>query len=285
MIPLFAPEGTPTPGQQRWLQLLHISASNARLATRHSEPDFGYYDIHKAIFGLLETAPIKHHWCDALYGFLTRLDFQHVHHPERIDHVLARWARLPTLDEKDSLREGNIVGLSRKDELRCLIATLYGGEGQRDAADIALRCAYYAKGYLTVKDMEAGYEKDGDVFTFAANLNTQTHWNRDLRRLMEEKYLNRTITGEDYFDGEITRGWLRGRWRWYDEQLQKKWPNLIPPVSQELATEPTSKALDTVRSSIVELQKELQKGLTTLLRALVIAGAIILAILIYLRSK
>lgn len=102
---------------------------------------------------------------------------------------------------------------------------------------------------------------------------------------MEEKYLNRTITGEDYFDGEITRGWLRGRWRWYDEQLQKKWPNLIPPVSQELATEPTSKALDTVRSSIVELQKELQKGLTTLLRALVIAGAIILAILIYLRSK
>jgi hypothetical protein len=270
--------------EQQWLRLIYISASNARLVTEYDYsdmPDSDYYSIHKAIFGLLGTAPVNYHWLRALYHLLDQLDFQNVHLPGRIDQVLARWSQLPTSDKKDNLGEGYYTSLPIKDEFRCFIAALYGRgfanndiilHGRPDATDIALRCAYYGRGNLTAKDMEAGHKKDEDVFTFAAILNTRTHQFRDLRRLMEEEYL-----GDD-----MTHRWLR-----YDEQLRKKWPDSIPSALRELATEIAPKPVDTVQSSI----KELQKGLTTLttrvseLRALVIFSAIMLAILIYILSK
>ena len=244
-------------------------------------PNSDYYSIHKAIFGLIETAPVNYHWLRALYHLLDQLDLQNVHLPSRIDRVLARWAQLPTSNKKDDLEEGYYTGLPIKDEFRCFIAALYGRgfanneiilHGQRDATDIALRCAYYGRGNLTAKDMEASHEKDKDAFTFAAILNTRTHQLRDLRRLMEEEYLG----------GDMVLRWLR-----YDDQLRKKWPNSIPPASRDLENETASKPLDTLQSSITELQK----GLTTLttrvsaLRALVIFSAIMLAILSYILSK
>jgi hypothetical protein len=44
---------------ERWLKLIYLSASNARLGTEHEypdSPDMGHYSIHKSIFELLETA-------------------------------------------------------------------------------------------------------------------------------------------------------------------------------------------------------------------------------------
>lgn len=269
---------------ERWLHLIYMSASNARLMTQHNSddmPDMGHYSIHKAIFQLLETAPLKYEWLRALYNLLDRLDFQQVHSPEQIDLVLSRWAQLPVPKENDSLGEGYWTGLTIKEEFRCFIAALYGRGfankrtvvlGRSDDTDVALRCAYYGNGDLTVKDMEAAYKRDEGVFTFAAMLNARTHSRRDLRRLMEEEYLG----------GEISQRWLR-----YDEQIRKTRPNSIPPVSEELAAEATSQPLDAVRSSLLDLQK----GLTALsnrlseLRNLVILGAIILAILIYFRVR
>ena len=130
------------------------------------------------------------------------------------------------------------------------------------------------------KDMTAGYEKDGPVFTFAAMLNSRVHQRRDLRKLMEEDYLN--------LDDQMTRRWLK-----YDEQVRKTRPN-TPPVSQELLTEIVAKPIDATHSSITELRSsttELQGQLTTLttrvagMRSLMIVGLIILAILIYFRFR
>ena len=269
--------------EERWEQLVYMSASNARLITEYEYtdmPDSGHYGIHKSIFGLLETAPVNYHWLRTLYHLLDQLDFRQVHAAERIDHVLGRWAQLPTSKEKDSLEEGYYTTLHIRDEFRCLMAALYGRgfannktvlHGNRDADDVALRCAYYAKGELTAKDMEAGHKKDRAVFTFAAILNSRIHQRRELRKLMEDEYL----------DGDLARRWLR-----YDEQLRKAWPHL-PPASGELAVETETKPPDAIQSSITELQK----GLATLttrvseLRQLMIVGAIILAIMIYFRSK
>ena len=79
----------------------------------------------------------------------------------------------------------------------------------------------YAEHSLTAKDMEEGYKKDGAAFTFAAILNTYVHRVRTLRNLMEEEYL------EDAAAALIDRAYLAQRWREYDEQLRKKWPNSI----------------------------------------------------------
>lgn len=270
--------------EDRWQQLIYMSASNARLVTEYEYsdmPDTGHYGIHKEIFGLLEMAPVNYHWLRTLYHLLDQLELQQVHAAERIDNVLSRWAQLATPEKKDSLEEGYYTTLPIRDEFRCFIAALYGRgfannktilHGNRNADDVALRCAYYGRGELSAKDMEAGHKKDKDVFAFAAALNPRVHQRRELRKLMEDEYLG----------GDMARRWLR-----YDEQLRKKWPNWTPPVSEELAADVATKPIDPVRLSITELQK----GLTALttrvseLRQIVIVGAIVLAILIYFRFK
>jgi hypothetical protein len=173
--------------------------------------------------------------------------------------------------------EGYYTALPLRDELRCFIAALYGRgfsngksilHGNRNASDVAVRCAYYGKGELTAKDIEAGIEKDGAVFTFAATLNERIHKRRDLRKLMEDEYLH---------DDDMIRRWLK-----YDEQIRRKWPNSIPTASVELAVGSTDKPTDTVQSSIVELQMALATLTTRVseLRQLFITGAIILAALL-----
>jgi hypothetical protein len=271
--------------EERWQRLVYMSASNERLATEHEyedSPDMGHYRIHKAIFGLLETAPVNYHWLRTLYHLLDHLDFKQVCSPERIDQVLARWSTLPARKEKENLLEGYFTTLNVRDEFRCLIAALYGRgfvdkkfviHGDRDADDVALRCAYYGKRDLTAKDIAAGHKKDGDVFTFAATLNSSVHHGKQLRQLMEDEYLH----------GGTAQRWLK-----YDEQLRKKWPNL-PRVSAEFPAETETKTPDVV--AVQTAIAELQKGLTALttrvseLRQLMIVGVIILGILIYLRSK
>ena len=262
-----------------------MSASNARLVTEYEyedSPDMGHYGIHKSIFGLLETAPVNYLWLRTLYHLLDRLDFTQIHSAERIDHVLGRWAQLPTSKEKGSLEEGYFTALNIRDEFRCLIAALYGRgyanetvlHGNHDADDVALRCAYYAKGDLTAKNIAAGYKKDGSVFTFAATLNSLVHQRTELRQLMEDEYLG----------GDTVQRWLK-----YDEQLRKERPYSVPPVSAELPikTAPKPPDAEAIQTSITEQQK----GLTTLakrvseLRQLVIVAAIILGLLIYFRFK
>jgi hypothetical protein len=182
------------------------------------------------------------------------LNPQYVHSPENLDHVLKRWAQLPVAEKQETSNDGYFTSLPLRDEFRCLIAALYGRGfdakktvsvyfGKPDADDVAIRCAYYARGQRRAKEMAAGYEKDGTVFTFAATLNANVRALGNLRKLMEEDYLN--------LDDQMTRRWLK-----YDEQVRKARPN-TPPVSQELLTEIVAKPIDATRSSITELQGQL----------------------------
>ena len=91
--------------------------------------------------------------------------------------------------------------------------------------------------------MEAGHKKDGAVFTFTAILNSRVHVG-ELRKLMENEYLG----------GDMVR--VRCRLK-YDEQLRKAYPNLVPPISKELAADRDTKRLDAVQSSIAEMRKTL----------------------------
>ena len=109
-----------------------------------------------------------------------------MHSPERIDHVLERWSGLKLGGDKEGQEmEGNFTSLPMTQELRCYIAALYGRGfansysvhfGSPTAKDIALRCAYYARGDLTKKDMKAGYKRDKYVYLFAASFNSSITW-------------------------------------------------------------------------------------------------------------
>jgi hypothetical protein len=270
--------------EDRWLHLIRISASNARLVTEyeyHDSPDLGHYRIHKSIVALLEKAPINYHSLRVLYDLLDKLDFQQVHAAERIDHVLERWAQLELSKDDERFAGGYFTELSIRDEFRCLIAALYGRTykdkqfvilGDRDADDVTLRCAYYANGDLGPKDMDAGYKRDASVFVFAATLNGKVHQSADLRRMMEEEYLN----------GSTAKRWLK-----YDQQMRKKWPNHVPPISQDIRIETESNPPDDTTSAIAELHKSLT-ALTkrvTEMRQLMIVVAIILAFLIYFHAR
>jgi hypothetical protein len=56
-----------------------------------------------------------------------------------------------------------------------------------DDEDIARRCAFYAATDLSEKDIEAGFNKDKDVFVFAVLKNRSVLLNTKKRALIEEK--------------------------------------------------------------------------------------------------
>jgi hypothetical protein len=139
---------------ERWLEIVSISSKNERLNTNEDNfdmPDLGHYSIHRAIFNMLEKAPVEREWMWCLYRLLERLDPNHLAHPERLDHVLARWKALMLNDREGKPIQGHYTSLTAPDEFRCMIGALYGSGfadrktvlfGSANSPDIALRCAY-----------------------------------------------------------------------------------------------------------------------------------------------
>ena len=193
--------------EERWRNLIYLSRKNERLLTKEDTddmPDMGHYRIHRAIFRLLEIAPVHNHWLHVLYGLLDQLDFQQVAHPETIEAVLSRWTKL------DGKVEGYFTSLSLKDEFRCLIAALYGTtwsnskhavQGSPSAKDIAMRCAYYGNAQLSAQEMKAGYKRDLGVYVFATMYNRNVFSNSKLRKLFEEEQLG--------WDGDSSARYLK----------------------------------------------------------------------------
>jgi hypothetical protein len=185
--------------EERWCDLVSLSSENERLVTEkhyHDSPDLGFMGIQRAIFRLLEIAPVTIKWVWVLYRLLDKLAPQEVATPEKIDHVLARWA---TLDDRSDgeVIEGHHTGLSIKDEFRCLIAALYGRgfvnnafvvHGSPSAKDVAVRCAYYGRGDITANEMKAGYKRDKEAFVFAVLFNSRIYDNPALRKPLQEEF-------------------------------------------------------------------------------------------------
>ena len=157
-------------------------------------PDLDHMRIHRAIFTALETAPVEPRWFWLLHGLLLNIGVTSVHSPTRIDHVLNRWRQLSF--SGDHGKKGYYTSLSLPEEFCCLIASIYthgyvnntGVEfGSAASEDVALRCAYYAGARLDDKEMARAYERDKEVFVFAACHNS-FRWRKD-RQLFEDEYL------------------------------------------------------------------------------------------------
>jgi hypothetical protein len=209
--------------EERWESLVYFSHKNERLGTNKDSdagPDMWHHSVNRAIFRLLEIAPVEKSWLHVLYTLLDQLDFLHVAHPEKIDTVLSRWAKL---DDKVNEKpiEGYFTSLSLKDEFRCLIAALYGRtysnqklavQGSPSAADVAMRCAYYGNAELSARQMKAGYARDRGVYVFSVMYNDNLFRSHKLRKFFEEEQLA---------GPELTARYLKNF-----ELKRKEWPFL-----------------------------------------------------------
>jgi hypothetical protein len=183
--------------EERWQELIRLSAENERLVTEKESWDPDFRDIQSAIFTLLEIAPVNIQWLWRLYYFLDALAPGHVATPQKIDHVLARWATLDDQHSDGKVIEGRYTPLSIKDEFRCLVAALFGRgwvnghfvvHGSPGAKDVALRCAYYGKGEITAKGMRDGYKRDKEVFAFAVLFNDRIYDRPELRKPLQGEF-------------------------------------------------------------------------------------------------
>ena len=204
--------------EERWESLVYFSHKNEHLGTNKDSdagPDMWHHSVNRAIFRLLEIAPVEKSWLGVLYTLLDQLDFLHVAHPEKINTVLSRWAKL---DDKVNEKpiEGYFTSLSRKDEFRCLIAALYGRtisntyltvQGSPSAADVAMRCAYYGNAELSARQMKAGYARDRDVYVFSVMYNDNLFRSHKLRKFFEEEQLQegRELTARYLKNFELKR--------------------------------------------------------------------------------
>ena len=124
---------------------------------------------------------------------------------EKIEAALERWGNAGL---RRMGRTGHsLTGLSRQEELRCLLASLYGrkpgalSDATESSSDIARRCCYYASARLTRRQIRAGYARDGAAFLIAAVSNVSILLDPGKSALLEQ-YL-----GDDW----LTHRYLRIR--------------------------------------------------------------------------
>jgi hypothetical protein len=241
--------------EERWAGLVYASRRNERLRTKDDEgdmPDMGYYSIHKSIFQLLETAPLDYRWLHILYALLDDLDFEKVPPPESINGVLERWTKLEGGEKPNG---GYFTSLSLKEEFRCLIASLYGSavavRGSQAAKNVAIRCAYYGNARLTERELRAGYERDANVFAFAAMKNPALFLTTALRRAFEQDILGA-------LDDDMTRRYL-GRF----ELMKKRSPYLKSFLShdhrEKVAQSKEDTRFDAIQASLTGIDGRLNK--------------------------
>src|SRR5882724_584628 len=107
--------------EDRWWRLVQHSAWNDGLNVyeRYEDgPDLESVDIHKALFGLLQTAPLDRRWVRVLYDLMMRVNPEHLHTPDSTAAaaaVIERWRGVVVRLEHD---EGHYSDLSIVDEFR-----------------------------------------------------------------------------------------------------------------------------------------------------------------------
>jgi hypothetical protein len=172
-----------------------------------SDPDLNLLRLHKAIFEFLETAPVTSHSVHAALTLLSALDPHHTSWPDEIAGVLERWSKVELKNYKGEEEEGRLTHLTLKEELRCLIASLYSRRsstaksgprvfGSPDDKDVARRCAFYAGTDLSEKEIQVGFNKDKDVFVFAVLKNCYVWFHREKRALIEGQLSGKFIIRE-----------------------------------------------------------------------------------------
>jgi len=149
------------------------------------------FPIQNGIYTLLAKAPVETHWMQVLAGVLWRINDPAC--PEGDPRpVIERWKSL-AIDEKAG--RGRWTSMSRREEFLCLVAALYGtswiklGEfavlGSLGDQDPIMRYAFYGHGALTVGQMVAAYQKDGEGFILAALCNNSLLRGKEKRATLE----------------------------------------------------------------------------------------------------
>jgi hypothetical protein len=270
-----------TLSDERWLRLIGHSAKNARLGTRQDSedgPDIGHYAIQKAIFSMLEKAPVSIHSLRTLYNLLDQLDSTQVFKPEapRLREVLRRWSALEVTNHKGETDEGYHTTLSIADEFRCIVAALFSKDyGDRSSTDVAERCGYYASAKLTAKDIRTFLKRgpEAAVFSLVVIYNDHVLHNRKLRAVVED-----LCGGGDF----------AYRYKRRCQQIHRGWPSFDPEPTEEWLKEPNDKrpedalkgSITSVESQVRALAKRVDDARTWL-----VVGLIALAAFIEFRNR
>lgn len=247
----------------RWRLLVSSSVGNPALNEDHDSdagPDFLSWDIHKAVFALLATAPAEPQWLITIHQLLLEVNPARVRAPDSeraVLDVLGRWKDLKVMNQyRKEEQAGRFTSLSLAEEFRCLIAALYGrvfadGKsmcvGQPDAADVVLRCAYYGCTEMKVAAMKSAHEKDGDIFTFAALFNNNLMLQQECRAELEGY-----LTGDVQWLYSKRCGQLHEQYGWFDAR----------PIGALLAIEdgtvqPEHPQLQALSNQVTELKSRL----------------------------
>ncbi len=185
---------------ERWWTLVHCSIGNRALNRDDGDelgPDLWAWNLHKALFRLLCTAPAEPGWVWILHMLLVGVNparTRSADSEKEVIDALERWKCLTPDPFGNGEEEGRFTSLSLAEEFRCLIAAHYGRVfiqnqstcvGRYDAEDVALRCAYYGCTEMMVFEMKVAHDKDGDIFTFAALFNDSLLLKKDCRAKLE----------------------------------------------------------------------------------------------------
>lgn len=211
----------------KWTSMLLYCMENPCLQKRGGggeKSDARHDRIQRALWWFVEHAPFNDILAQVILNTLARLNPDEVHVPDSIEATLNRWGQFGL--RKASKVSATLTGLSRQDELRCLIASLYGkktgalSDVTETSRDVARRCCYYANARLTSRQIKAGYQRDIAVFLLAAAGNSDILLDREKSAALEQHL------GDDW----ITYRYLRIREALHRERRT----GLADPVTRRL---------------------------------------------------
>jgi hypothetical protein len=211
----------------RWSSMLVYCMDNPRLQQSRGagdKADIGHNRIHKAIWTFVERAPFNDIMGQIVLNTLMRLNPDQVYLPDSIEAALDRWGGFGL--RRMSRTGHGLTGLSRQEELCCLLASLYGrkpgalADATESSSDIARRCCYYASARLTGRQIRAGYQRDAGAFLLAAVNNVDILLDYEKSALLEQY---------------LTDDWLTHRYLRIRQALHCEWGSGSPvPVTERL---------------------------------------------------
>jgi hypothetical protein len=275
--------------ETNWMHMIAASSKNERLNIDESNrdcPDTGFWRIHWAIFHFLETAPVTSQSVHATWQLLNTLEPKHCARREEISHVIDRWRRAEVKNYKGEPEEGRSTHLSLTEELTCLIGALYEHRttsqknkpplfGTAEDKDIALRCAFYGCAEMSEKEITAGYQRDKDVFVFAAIKNTLLYLSAKTRALLENYIMRRDFWRE--YNHRCLQ--IQKEYKWFDPRPTTETGR---DVMEHLELIQKSSREITLLANIHQQNAELINRVSAYERRLYLAVIIVISVMYYL---
>lgn len=177
----------------KWTSMLVYCMDNPclqKLRGGGEKADARHERIQKALWWFVDHAPFNEIFAQVILNTLARLNPEQVYLPESIEGTLERWGQSGL--RKAGKTVSALTGLSRQEELRCLIASLYGKKTgalsnvSGSSRDIARRCCYYANARLTPRQIRSGYQRDAAAFVLAAAGNVDLLLDREKSAALEQ---------------------------------------------------------------------------------------------------